>query len=67
MIQASGVPVIREGNYHAVEMARMALQLLQAVTNFKIRHRPHETVKLRIGIHSGDLTTHQCNNPLIIL
>jgi class 3 adenylate cyclase len=46
--------VIREGNQHAVEMARMALQLLQAVTNFQIRHRPNEAVKLRIGIHSGE-------------
>lgn len=39
-------------------MARMALQILQAVTNssaVKMRHRPHETVKLRIGIHSGRL------------
>lgn len=47
--------MIREGNYHALELARMALQLLLAVTNFKIRHRPQdETVKLRIGIHSGE-------------
>ncbi|OXA58009.1 Atrial natriuretic peptide receptor 2 [Folsomia candida] len=39
-------------------MARMALQILQAVTNssaVKMRHRPHETVKLRIGIHSGPI------------
>ncbi|CAG7826836.1 unnamed protein product [Allacma fusca] len=50
---ASGLPVVREGNFHAHEMARMALQLLETVTNFRIRHRPNETVKLRIGVHSG--------------
>ncbi|CAL8104389.1 unnamed protein product [Orchesella dallaii] len=50
---ASGLPEVRLGNSHAVEVANMALKLLQAVTNFHIRHRPSETLKLRIGIHSG--------------
>jgi len=31
----------------------MALQLLDEVSRFTIRHRPDETLKLRIGIHSG--------------
>jgi class 3 adenylate cyclase len=31
----------------------MALELLQAVTNHRISHRPNETLKLRIGIHTG--------------
>ena len=52
-LQASGLPVAREGNFHALEMARMALKLLRAVKNFQIRHRPDETLKLRIGLHSG--------------
>ncbi|ODN00534.1 Atrial natriuretic peptide receptor 1 [Orchesella cincta] len=50
---ASGLPEVRDDNSHAVEVANMALKLLQAVTNFRIRHRPSETLKLRIGIHSG--------------
>lgn len=48
----SGLPV-RNGNAHAREIARMSLRLLQAVTHFKIRHRPNEQLKLRIGLHSG--------------
>ncbi|XP_077865373.1 atrial natriuretic peptide receptor 1-like [Saccoglossus kowalevskii] len=48
----SGLPV-RNGSRHAREVARMSLALLQAVDNFKIRHRPNEKLKLRIGIHSG--------------
>lgn len=31
----------------------MALDLLQAVKNHRISHRPNETLKLRIGIHTG--------------
>lgn len=31
----------------------MALDLLDEVCRFKIRHRPHDKVKLRIGIHTG--------------
>ena len=33
--------------------AALALQLLESVKNFKISHRPNDTLKLRIGIHSG--------------
>lgn len=33
----------------------MSLNLLEAVKNHKIRHRPNDTLKLRIGIHTGDL------------
>lgn len=53
MFQASGLPEVRQGNSHAVEVANMALMLLQVVTNFQIRHRANDTLKLRIGIHSG--------------
>ncbi|XP_046998481.1 atrial natriuretic peptide receptor 1-like [Schistocerca americana] len=48
----SGLPV-RNGTLHAREVARMALALLQAVRGFTIRHRPHDQLKLRIGIHTG--------------
>ena len=36
-----------------VEICDMALDLLCQVSRFTIRHRPDETLKLRIGIHSG--------------
>nr|XP_020666428.1 atrial natriuretic peptide receptor 1 isoform X1 [Pogona vitticeps] len=48
----SGLPV-RNGRLHAREVSRMSLALLEAVRNFKIRHRPDQQLKLRIGIHSG--------------
>ncbi|RUS81233.1 hypothetical protein EGW08_011027, partial [Elysia chlorotica] len=48
----SGLPV-KNGNLHAREIARMSLALLDAVFKFKIRHRPADQLKLRIGIHSG--------------
>jgi len=31
----------------------MALDLLDQVSRFIVRHRPEETLKLRIGIHTG--------------
>ncbi|CAH1257745.1 NPR1 [Branchiostoma lanceolatum] len=48
----SGLP-LRNGNLHAREVARMSLALLAAVSSFKIRHRPQDQLRLRIGIHSG--------------
>ncbi|XP_074600030.1 atrial natriuretic peptide receptor 1-like [Brevipalpus obovatus] len=48
----SGLPT-RNGILHSREIARMSLALLNAVISFKIRHRPAEQLKLRIGIHSG--------------
>ncbi|XP_069361900.1 atrial natriuretic peptide receptor 1-like isoform X2 [Maniola hyperantus] len=48
----SGLPE-RNGTRHACEVARMALALLDAVRRFRIRHRPHDQLKLRIGLHSG--------------
>ncbi|CAE1321199.1 Resact receptor,Olfactory guanylyl cyclase GC-D,Guanylate cyclase 32E,Heat-stable enterotoxin receptor,Receptor-type guanylate cyclase gcy-13,Guanylate cyclase soluble subunit alpha-1,Receptor-type guanylate cyclase gcy-9,Guanylate cyclase soluble subunit alpha-2,Receptor-type guanylate cyclase gcy-21,Head-specific guanylate cyclase,Guanylate cyclase soluble subunit beta-2,Atrial natriuretic peptide receptor 1,Speract receptor,Receptor-type guanylate cyclase gcy-18,Receptor-type guanylate cyclase gcy-3,Ret len=49
---ASGLPV-RNGNLHAREIARMSIALLRSVFSFKIRHRPNDQLKLRIGIHTG--------------
>lgn len=54
----SGLPV-RNGNNHAREIARTAIALLDNVYKFKIRHRPNEQLKLRIGFHSG-LYGHLC-------
>lgn len=48
----SGLPV-RNGITHAREIARLSLDLLNAVNNFKIHHRPSDPLKLRIGLHSG--------------
>jgi hypothetical protein len=39
---------------HAAEIATMSLHLLEAVKKFQIRHRPYDTLRLRIGIHSGE-------------
>lgn len=47
----SGLPIKNSEN--AGEIASMALELLQAVRTHRISHRPNETLKLRIGIHTG--------------
>ena len=44
----SGVP-IRNGIKHSSEIADVSLDLLSVVTHFKIRHRPHQKLQLRIG------------------
>lgn len=38
---------------HAGEIASMSLDLLEAVKNHRIAHRPNDILKLRIGIHTG--------------
>ncbi|XP_068150732.1 guanylate cyclase 32E [Drosophila tropicalis] len=48
----SGLP-LHNGNRHAGEIASLALHLLEHVGNLKIQHKPTETMKIRIGIHSG--------------
>ena len=50
----SGVPV-RNGTRHSQEIANVSLDLLSAVTSFKIRHRPQEQLRLRIGLHTGSV------------
>ena len=47
----SGVPV-RNGNRHVAEIANVSLDLLSAITHFKIRHRPHQQLQLRVGQYS---------------
>jgi class 3 adenylate cyclase len=53
----SGLP-LRNGDLHAGEIASLSLHMLREIKTFKIRHRPDDTLKLRIGIHSGKLV---CN------
>ncbi|CAG2179283.1 unnamed protein product [Oppiella nova] len=48
----SGLP-IRNEDRHASEIASMALNLLDEIKNFKIRHMPNEKFMMRIGVHSG--------------
>ena len=49
---ASGIPR-RNGKRHSGEIAKMALDLLSAVTHFRIRHMPGAKLQLRIGLHTG--------------
>ena len=49
----SGLP-IRNGLSHAGEIASMSLHLLRTIPTIPIRHRPNDSIKIRIGIHSGD-------------
>ena len=48
----SGLPK-RNGDRHAGEIATLALNLLSAVGDFKIKHMPGQKLRLRAGIHSG--------------
>lgn len=48
----SGLPR-RNGKKHSGEIANMALDLLNGVTNFTIRHLPGSKLQLRIGLHTG--------------
>lgn len=49
---ASGLPV-RNGMNHARDIARMSLDLRDAICNFKIRHKPGQKLRIRIGVNSG--------------
>ncbi|KAM4737844.1 uncharacterized protein FYW61_005179 isoform 2-T2 [Anableps anableps] len=48
----SGLPE-RNGDRHADEIAKMALDLLAAVRQVSIPHMPNERLQLRAGIHTG--------------
>lgn len=48
----SGLPV-RIGNRHVVEISNMSLVLLYSIQGFRIRHMPAESLRIRIGLHSG--------------
>ena len=49
---ASGVP-LPNGDLHAIEISKMAQHLLRAVSSLYIPHIPDESLKLRVGIHTG--------------
>ena len=48
----SGVPRVN-GDYHAVEIASMGLQLLSASERFKVPHKPDIKLEIRAGVHTG--------------
>ena len=48
----SGLPE-RNGDEHAVNICRMALELLERVACFTLAHTPDTKLLLRIGVHSG--------------
>ncbi|KAG8513796.1 Heat-stable enterotoxin receptor, partial [Galemys pyrenaicus] len=49
---ASGLPK-RNGNRHALDIAKMALDILSFMGTFKLEHLPGLPVWIRIGVHSG--------------
>uniref|UniRef100_UPI00398F67E2 guanylyl cyclase C-like n=1 Tax=Pristiophorus japonicus TaxID=55135 RepID=UPI00398F67E2 len=49
---ASGLPR-RNGNRHAVDIARMALDILNFMGSFELAHMPGLPIWIRIGVHSG--------------
>ena len=51
----SGVPKLN-GNLHAREIAYMAIDLVAACETFVIDHLPDEPLKIRVGLHSGEIT-----------
>jgi len=55
----SGLPKANAGR-HIVEICNMALDLLDQVLHFTIRHRPNEMLKLRIGVHTGPCAAGAC-------
>nr|DBA18290.1 TPA: hypothetical protein GDO54_016559 [Pyxicephalus adspersus] len=48
----SGLPN-RNGNRHAVDISRMALDILSFMGTFQLRHFPGLPVWIRIGVHTG--------------
>jgi len=61
----SGLPKPNEGR-HIAEICNMALNLLDEVSRFTIRHRPNEMLELRIGIHTGPCAAGQPKQPYTI-
>ena len=50
----SGVPK-PNGDSHAGEIAKMALQLTDLCKSFSIPHKPDTKLQIRAGIHSGSV------------
>ena len=49
---ASGLPK-RNGNRHAIDIAKMALDILSFMGTFELEHLPGLPIWIRIGVHSG--------------
>ncbi|XP_008070068.1 heat-stable enterotoxin receptor [Carlito syrichta] len=49
---ASGLPK-RNGNRHAIDIAKMALEILSFMGTFELEHLPGLPIWIRIGVHSG--------------
>ena len=54
---SSGVPK-RNGLKHANNIADIALELLNAIYVFEIPQFPEEKLKIRIGLHAGNIPYH---------
>ncbi|XP_060081858.1 atrial natriuretic peptide receptor 1-like, partial [Ylistrum balloti] len=50
----SGLPT-RNGNLHATNIAKMALEIRHTVKSFCIKHLPDTSLMIRIGLHSGSV------------
>ncbi len=49
---ASGLPN-RNGNIHVKAASMMALDVVDAIANFKIAHQPQERMTVRVGLNTG--------------
>ena len=47
----SGLP--ERNDQHAAQVASLSLELLAATKSFRISHRPSDTLRLRVGVHTG--------------
>ncbi|CAK9290414.1 unnamed protein product [Gordionus sp. m RMFG-2023] len=50
---AGGLTKKNTENKHAYEIAKLSLKIMRAMSTFKIKHKPQENLKIRIGIHTG--------------
>ncbi|KAK2101305.1 Heat-stable enterotoxin receptor [Saguinus oedipus] len=62
---ASGLPK-RNGNRHAVDIAKMALEILSFMGTFELEHLPGLPIWIRIGVHSA-LRIHVSGSTIAIL
>ncbi|XP_055329518.1 atrial natriuretic peptide receptor 2-like [Paramacrobiotus metropolitanus] len=48
----SGLPE-RNGEKHAGQIAMVAMDIVNNISTFKIKHLPHKKLQIRVGLHSG--------------
>lgn len=51
----------RNGERHAIAVTDMSLDLVRVSHSFVIPHMPKEPLKIRVGLHSGELDKYQWN------